>query len=348
MIALDSVESELRKLWDARGRSSPTRTMTLVAMCETPEHVPIAERAIAHAAARHGARAVIVGFHEGTPGVDAEVSLISSPSGVPCSEVIRLFARGDARDFVPDAVARLLAPDLPALVWWVGDLPDREVLLDRVATVARATMAIVDANAMDLRDLPVLDTLARRAGKVAIADFCWHRLRAWQELMARFFDTPEALVDLSSPRSLTIKFQRRERAPEPASNQAALFVGWLAARLGLRKLDWTSNTCARLVSPEGELLVDFVSVSRAGLVAGSLVDVTLRAGEGTYRVHRGDDPSVLCWEGDRPNVPFPNQCVRAEIADDGALLDRVLQRPLRDPLYEASLAAAASIVAELS
>ena len=52
-------------------------------------------------------------------------------------------------------------------------------------------------------------------------------------------------------------------------------------------------------------------------------------------------------EGDRPNAPFPNQCVRSHALDDGTLLDRVLQRPLRDPLYEASLAATASIVADV-
>ncbi len=330
MISLDRVEGELRKLWEAQGRSTPTRTMTLVAMCETEDHVPIAARALAHASPRHGARSVLVAFEGSGVGIEAEVSLHASPAGQPCAELIRIHAHPDARTFVADAVARLLAPDLPALVWWVGDLPDRETLLDRVAKIARASVAIVDANAMDLRDLPVLHALAASAGHVAIADFCWHRLRSWQELMARFFDVPEAAADLAAPGSLTIRFQQRARAPERASNQAVLFAGWLTARLGCK------------------LAVRYEPVEQAGLVDGSLVDVTLRAGQGTYRVHRGDDPSVLCWEGERPGVPFPNQCVRTTLLDDGALLDRVLQRPLRDPLYEASLAAAAALVPELT
>lgn len=348
-LRLDGVEPELRKLWDAAGRSTPTRTMTLVALCETSAHVPIAERALSHAAARHGARSLLVEWRDGdAPRIDATAKLRTSSRGDPCSEAIQLFVHGDARAFVPDAVSRLLAPDLPALVWWVGDLPDHEVLLDRVATVARATIAIVDANAMDLRDLPVLDGLARRTAKVALADFCWQRLRTWQELMARFFDVPEAAGDLAAPRSLKLEFQKRAKDPEPLSNQAALFVGWLATRLGLRKVDWPSESRARLVSPEGEFVVDFVAGSRAGVPDGSLLDVTLEAGDGSYRVHRSsEDCSVICWEGHRPGAPFPNQCVRAHVLDDGTLLDRVLQRPLRDPLYEASLAAAASIVADL-
>jgi glucose-6-phosphate dehydrogenase assembly protein OpcA len=329
VISLDQVEPELRKLWEDKGRNTPTRTMTLVAMCETEAHVPIADQALAHAAPRHGARSVLVSFEAGQPGIEAEVALHSNAKGVPCAELIRVHARGDARAFAADAIARLLAPDLPALVWWVGDLPDREVLLDRVATISRATIAIVDANVMDLRDLPVLHAMAGTS-HVAIADFCWHRLRAWQELMARFFDVPEAAADLASEGTLRIEFQTRAREPERASNQAVLFAGWLNARLGRK------------------LAVEFVPVKRDALVDGSLVDVTLRAGPGVYRVHRADDPSVVCWEGERPNVPFPNQCVRTAIPDDGTLLDRVLQRPLRDPLYEASLAAAAALVPELA
>jgi glucose-6-phosphate dehydrogenase assembly protein OpcA len=349
VIGLDHVDAELRKHWDAAGRSTPTRTMTLVALCETREHVPVAERAMAHATARHGARSLLVEWCGGAEArIDARVTLRRSPRGEPCSESIHLLVHGDARTFVPDAVSRLLAPDLPALIWWVGDLPDQEVLLDRVATVARATIAIVDANAMDLRDLPVLDGLARRTAKVALADFCWQRLRTWQELMARFFDVPEAAADLEQPRALQIRFQKRARDPEPVSNQAALYAGWLATRLGLRKVDWPTESRARLVSPEGELLLDFTSVDRPGVFEGSLVDVTLHAGDGTYRVHRSEEDSgVICWEGERPNAPFPNQCVRTHVLDDGALLDRILQRPLRDPLYEASLAAAASLIADI-
>jgi glucose-6-phosphate dehydrogenase assembly protein OpcA len=149
-IRLDNVESELRKQWDAAGRSTPTRTMTLVALCETTDHVPTAERALAHATPRHGARSIVVECCLGGDSrIDARVKLRTSSRGEPCSESIHLLVHGDAREFIPDSVARLLAPDLPALVWWVGDLPDHEVLLDRVATIARATIAIVDANAMD-------------------------------------------------------------------------------------------------------------------------------------------------------------------------------------------------------
>jgi len=347
-VALDRIEHELSVLW---GERTPTRTMTLAALCETPAHAEVALKALAHAAPRHGVRTLVVEWqdqHDGTPKIDAEVSLYQGPRG-PCAEGVRLFAVGDARTFVPESVARLLAPDLPTLVWWVGDLPDHDVLLDRVASIARASVAAVDANVMDLRDLAVLDRLSKTARHVALADFCWHRLRTWQELLARFFDLPEPLEDLRSPRTLKVRFQRRARDPEPLSNQAALFIGWLMTRFGLTHAKWGEPGKARLSGPTAELLLEVVPEQVEGVADGALLAVELHAGPGCYAVKRAvEDPFVICWEGERPGVPFPNQCVRSHVLDDGTLLERVLLRPVRDPLYEASLAAAATLVADIA
>ena len=86
-----------------------------------------------------------------------------------------------------------------------------------------------------------------------------------------------------------------------------------------------------------------------GVVDGSLLSVELHAGPGCYAVKRQEEnPFVICWEGERPGVPFPNQCVRSHILDDGTLLERVLLRPVRDPLYEASLSLAATLVADIA
>lgn len=347
-ISLDRVDPGLRGLW---GERTPTRTMTLAALCETPAHAELALKALKHAAPRHGVRTLLVEWDDDpkkTPRIDAEIALHEGLRG-PCAESVRLFATGDARTFVPESVARLLAPDLPTIVWWVGDLPDHEVLLDRVAIIARATVAAVDANVMDLRDLAVLQRLSQTVGHVALADFCWHRLRTWQELLARFFDLPEPLADLRALKSLKVRFQRRVREPEPLSNQAALYIGWLMGRFGLTHAHWWAPGKARLSGPTAELQLEVSPDQVEGVVDGSLLSIELHAGPGCYSVKRQvENPFVICWEGERPGTPFPNQCVRSHILDDGTLLERVLLRPVRDPLYEASLAAAATLVAEIA
>jgi glucose-6-phosphate dehydrogenase assembly protein OpcA len=342
-VALEKVEGELRKLWDAQGPVPRSRTMTLVALCETEEHEPIARKGLALAAPTHGARAVMVGWRAGDkPEITADDELLPGPKG-PGAELIRLEAIGDSRAWVPDTVSRLITADLPVFVWWVGDLPDQETLLDRMAFGAHATVAVVNSNEMDLRDLPVLDAMVRSAKATALADFTWQRLRYWQEMVARFFDTPECAADLAKVRSLRVRFQQRAREPERASNQAALFVGWLGARLGWSEARAKGDTLT-MSSAGGPVEITFESTRREGLPDGALVDVELRTPDARYRVHRADDdPLVVCWEGERPGVPFPNQCVRIHPPHDGVLLCRVLERPLRDRLYEASLRGAAAV-----
>ncbi len=366
-LPLDRVEGELRALWDREGPGvTRARTMTVVALCEKTARADDAARALAVAAPAHGARTVLVvptAEHEAK--VFAEVALHRSSRGTPCAESIRIHASEGARAFVPDVVSRVLAPDLPVFVWWVGDLPDHETLLDRVAFGARATVAVVDASAMDLRDLAVLDALVRRplssrgalgsdAAGIAVADFCWQRLRTWQEMIARFFDDDVCARDLPTLTRIRVAFNPRARHAEPRSNQAAVLVGWLAARLGLGPARWTRPGVASLGRRGGgEVEVAFEPTPRDELFDGSLVEVELVCALGRYRVCRGDEPSVLCREGSHPLVAVPAQCVRAaalaaDDSNDGVLLARVLERPLRDPLFEASLRAAASLVAEIA
>lgn len=346
-VALEKVEGELRKQWDAHGPAPRSRTMTVVALCETKEHEPVALKGLSAAAPVHGARAVIVGWRQGTtPEITADVELLAGSKG-PGAELIRLEAVGDSRAWVPDTVSRLITADLPVFVWWVGDLPDDETLFDRMAFGAQATVAVVNSNEMDLRDLPVLDAMTRSVKATALADFTWQRLRTWQEMVARFFDTKECAADLAQVRTLRIRFQQRARDPERASNQAALFVGWLAARLSWTEPRMKGDKLV-MTSKAGDVEITFEAMQKKALAEGALVDVELRTPDSRYCVHRADDdPMAICWEGERPGVPFPNQCVRVHMPDDGVLLCRVLERPLRDRLYESSLHAAAAIASAL-
>jgi glucose-6-phosphate dehydrogenase assembly protein OpcA len=352
-VALDKVDAELGKLWEVAGTETKgvtrVQTTNVVALCETPAHAAIAEPALAAASAVHGARTVLVTWHQAAagagPAITADVALHQSlRPGIPGGEAIWLEATGKSREWVPDSVGRLLTADLPVYVWWVGDLPDHDDLFDRVAAVA--DVAIFNSNDMDLRDLPALDRLAERPiGRSVLADFCWHRLRTWQEMSARFFDEPQCLDDLARLERVTIRFHQRSEKPEPVSNQAALFAGWLASRLGLRLQAWTSRDprapTARLACIRGEgpgVEIRFEAHTRPGVLPGALVEVELVAPEAEFHVCRVvEDPAVICWTAKRPGVPFPQQCVRIGIPDEAKLLTRVLERPLRDPLFEASL-----------
>jgi glucose-6-phosphate dehydrogenase assembly protein OpcA len=362
---LDSVDHDLRALWDdaARGGARVTRvqTMSLVALCETDAHALRAEPALAAAASAHGTRTLLATWgplEAGEAEIVAQVALHPSlaAAGLPVGEAVRLHARGAAREFLPSAIGKLLAPDLPVAVWWVGDLPDHDVLFDRVAR--DADTCIFDSGEMDMRDLPRLAALAAQEGRrYALADFSWLRLASWQELVARFFDPPECTSVLSSLERIVVRFQPRSVDPEPVSNPAALFVGWLAARLGWSLSRWApvgeGAVEAQLTSASGTgPRVRFEPLARGTVAPGSLQDVRLEAGSACFHVERSeDDPCVLCWSSLGARYEVAAQCVRLEESlarDEAKTLPRLLERPVRDPNLEQSLAAGAALIAPIA
>ena len=58
-----------------------------------------------------------------------------------------------------------------------------------------------------------------------IADLNWHRLSAWQELIAASFDPPERRAALWEVDTITIDYEKGNTA------QALMFLGWVASRL---------------------------------------------------------------------------------------------------------------------
>lgn len=366
-VRLDAVDHELRALWEVASRAgvagTRVQTMNLVALCETSLHAARATPALAAVAVAQGARTFLVTWgHQGAPPeIVADVALHPGTGGaIAAAESVRLHARGEARGWLPDAIGKLLSPDLPVAIWWVGDLPDHDALFDRAAE--GADLCVFDSGEMDLRDLPRLSALAARAARssraFALADFSWLRLASWQELVARFFDPPECAPLLSSLDRISIRFQPRPYDPEPISTPAALFAGWLCARLGwsLARLDAPTGGGALEATLRGASgaapTLRFEPLARGAVAPGGLQEIVLEAGAARFHVERSaDDPCVLCWSSAGARYEVAPQCVRlaASLArDEAETLPRLLERPIRDPNLEESLHAAASLVATIA
>ena len=347
-IAIEKVEAGLRTLWQSAGPGGTpitrVQTMTIVAVCETPAHQADAHAALVEAAKRHGARTLTVVADDAaapsTPSIEAAIALhpCAGKADRPGGEDVTLRARGAARAWIPDAIGKLLTPDVPTYVWWVGDLPDDDRLFDRIAPLAK--LVIFDSNDMDLRDLATLRTIGNTDRGYALADVAWNRLRHWQELLARFFDDPACAGDLARVDAATIRFRDRKdpaRTADPVSNLAALYAGWLCHALGWTLERWEGGVARLKASPDRSIALRFEAVASPA-TAGSLVSIELRAGEARYEVARNaDDPRVICWTGERPGASIPQQCVRVPEPTTPKVLARLLERPLRDPLFEASL-----------
>jgi len=356
-VPMDKVEAEIRALWRSAGPGvTRVQTMTIVAVCETHEDADRAHDALAEAAGTHGARTITVVTQprEQPPSITAEIALHPSLSlkDRPRGEDVRLHAHGSTRAFIPDAVGKLLTPDVPSYVWWVGDIPDDDDLFHHLAPLSG--LVIFDSNDMDLRDLPRIGALVGRDERYFLADFAWQRLRTWQELVARFFDDPTCARDVTAFDEVVIAFQRRadpSRTPDPVSNQAALFGGWIAHALGWTFEKWTKpdGAEASFARKGGRVTLRFEPAKESNAPSGAITSVSMRVGKADYHVDRdGKDPMVICWSGNCPGAPVPNQCLRIHPPTPARILAHMLARPLRDPLFEASLASATRIVTPIA
>jgi glucose-6-phosphate dehydrogenase assembly protein OpcA len=347
-ITLDAVDRELASLWaqEARGATAARmELLTLTAFASEERLLERARRAVAGVAAVHPSRTVVAVSRSGAaPGITAEVALHRTAPGAPArGDAIDVEAVGAARDWLPENLERLALPDLPACLWWVGDLPDADRLFDRL--LQSADRVVVNSCEMDLRDLERLAGLARGRRGGGLADVTWTRLRPLLELVARFFDDEPARAVLPGVRRVTVAYSRRDGDGDAASTSAALLFGWIAHALALpvhapawsRGEGWAE---VRLGGVAGR----FEALPRADVPEGGVTRVTIEADGGRFEIVRQEDPAVFCWSREVPGAPVPQHTLRVTQHAEPTLLVRCLERPGRDALLEASLTAAARIV----
>jgi glucose-6-phosphate dehydrogenase assembly protein OpcA len=348
-LALDHVEREVSRLWEEEARktgAARVELLTLVALVSEPRLLERAQKAVSDVARVHPSRTIVAVWQDGPqPGITADVSLHRpAPNAPPCGDAITLEAIGEAREWLPGNADRLLLPDLPVCIWWVGDLPDFDDLFDRMAL--RADVVIVNSQEMDLRDLEKLSSIATRSrGRYALADLTWTRLRWLQDVVARFFDDEVGRGCMSAIERVTIEYSPRQGEQDAASTRAALLFGWIAHALDLPTGDarWTRGATWSEVRL-GKLTARFEQRSQAEVRPGGIVRVAFACEGAQFELARQEDPQVYRWSREVPGAPVPPQLLRVHSHEESALLVRCLERPKRDWLLETSLHVGSRIV----
>ena len=237
-VRLGSVVDTLTELRRSVARTaSRTWVMTLVAVTRTDDEVYQATQVMRALGAHHPARLLIVRTAADGTGIDASVTIYGTEAdGHPLTfDQVGLWVRGEAADHLDSIVEPFTLPDLPVVVWYPASLPPvSEPLL------AKATSVLVDTKeAQDVAGLIAL------AGRRAIVDLSWMRLRPWREMVAALFDPPDFR-----------HYGRRITAAEVAGKGGPrrLLAGWLASRLGLAKeqLSLSDARHARIVLRAGD------------------------------------------------------------------------------------------------
>lgn len=347
-IALDKVESALAQQWqrhrEAAGKKGPSslaRTANVVALCANPEDRARVRDVLGRLALMYPGRVLLVvpaepdASEASITAREAELVLDPQRKNEPVSELVTLDVKGGARAWVPTAVERLLTHGAPVHLWWVGDLPDRDTLFERL--VDASDTVLFDSSAMDLRDVPALARLTeRRHGGCAVGDLGWSWLRQWQELLARFFDDESERPELERIEEVRLCCapHRNEPVAEPASTQGALYAGWLLSRLGadVQTARWQRREGDERVlevrAPGRAITVRFTTEQRANVPTGALVRASLHAPGCSYQVERdADDATTFGWSAETPRATGAPAVWRVRLPDETGLLARAIETP---------------------
>jgi hypothetical protein len=176
-----------------------------------------------------------------------------------------------------------------------------------------------------------------------------------QDLIARFFDHPDAAPYLDELTRVTFAFSPRENDIDVASTRVGLLLGWICHALNLDtqhpKWHLKKGAAQVVMRRRGgnypEIAVHIERDRKPGVHDGALTRVELAAGtdeEALFTIARQEDPSNVQWTCRVPDVVIPPQLMHFGSHHEGRMLRRCLANPGRDPLFEQSVRAAREVL----
>jgi glucose-6-phosphate dehydrogenase assembly protein OpcA len=352
-----AIETELAQLWKSAAAQDYGRACTSTLLVYSPHEgaYESAVHALAELTRRHSCRivAMIAAPEADENESSAYLSAYFHDAGgkkMGC-EQITFVARGNTVDQLAEMAAPLLVEKLPVALWWQGDLPEENVLFEKLLS----TCGHLIFDSADGRDVGNTLSQARALSlhwKNGIGgDLNWLRLAPWRNLIARFMESELAASLRNQLAEVALEVSA---APEGDVHFAKpfLLLGWLA-----NLLSWKLN---EPLTPAGEnvFLTNWQNKDKevAGKIALRKSEADSRAMLSAQILFRPNDiPVVVAMQRDLPaaqvairvsnggqvlsesTANFPE----ATMAD---LLAQELGRDRRDADYESALRFATQLI----
>jgi glucose-6-phosphate dehydrogenase assembly protein OpcA len=333
--------------------------LSLVVHADEDGEAERASEAMAALAIRHPSRTLLLvtAPDDATDGLDATIRTqrARGPGGQTnlCFEEVRLLARGSTALHLASVVEPLLMSNLPTYLWWLGRPPSSyDPLLGLCDRLIVDSAEFPDA----MTGLAALDASAVASNAtLKLGDQGWRRIAPWCQLIAQFFDPPDARRYLHRLRQVTVEYVATPNGVVSAA--PLLIVGWLAARLA-----WEPETAAAArgafdtqfgpshPGADGDrVTVRIRPRAAAGAVpASALLAVKLIAGAGdaaaTFELRVGDDPACGVTRAVLPGLREIEHIAPLGRRSTAELLAQELERPGADWVYAESLAMVGRLV----
>ncbi len=321
--------------------------MNLIVFVPTPAAADRALDLLLALGNRHPSRAIILiaEANEAAGSIDAQIRthcLTGAAETPTCYDQVILTVRGEAARHLDGIVAPLVIHDLPTHVWWPDDPPLADPIFDQLVEIGDRVMVDTADFADLLTGLRRLGTIRHRSG---VGDLCWERLAPWQEVTAEFFDAPRFRRYLPNLSRLTVSY-----AAGPSA-AAYLYAGWLATRLGWRRVHRTDDGPGDHLRLEGQyqmIEINLVPEANSEHRPGEILHLRLRAhgeaGSAEFLVDRTDDLAAVVSNEDGMTARMRHMVLPDE--SDADVLRRQLSAGHRDLVYEDALRAAAILLGE--
>ncbi len=359
---LTRIERELRDLWAAPtkpGEAPKIRvcTMNLIVVTSSRELTERYTPVVDEVTSTTPARAILVTLEPEatTHALEGDTSAVCGIGGsdAVCSERVRLVARGGACVRVASAVEALSVPEIPTTLVWLGRIHVEDPVFVSLAELAQRV--VLDTEYTALSSLVKLSKWARaEPGRPAVADLAWLRLGPWQELCARFFDSPALRGHADRVTKLVLK-----QASEPGArlgSEGNLLLGWLATRLGwkvsrmggamrFRRPDGgqVALSLGAVPRPEGVAPLALAYVGIEAEVGDVVAKGSVERALGSGTADTTADADVLVWKLDVDLPSATEQRVRLGANKGAKLLDRAIHRPRVDPVLAETVAFAEQV-----
>lgn len=367
-----AITSELNRLWgqltgpgaaagepDAHPDGVLTRasTLNLTAVARSRRDAERIENAVVRLGDLYPSRATILVADPDHPrvaeqGIDVRVALLEQEAGGgrPAIRFECVTVEVNAADErqLASIASPLLVVDLPDFLWWAADSVVGSGLFDDLIEVSDRLIVDTAVAADPASELSRLLALLDQGGHPPkLSDFAWARLEPWRNLVALFFDQPQARSTLAAIDEVQIVYGTAGADGRTGLTGALLLAGWLGSRLGwqgpgemVRSRGEASGWRATLRSGgpghRREVLLSLRPapdpVADCGLATVALV----AEGVASFRVERFD-PAELATFSQLDGLPTGRRMVYAPLPDDAALLADELRDFGRDAVYEAAL-----------
>ncbi len=321
-VSPDRILKELAELWVSLGKPSEGEgssgvlracSMTLLVLAEEGDDLMALGETIAALMPEHPARAIVVRLSGA--GERALTERVYSQCWMPfgqrrqiCCEQIELTASDASLEDLPSVVLPLAVPDLPVILWCrtarILGMPG----FYRIASMARKV--VVDSAQVADPVAALLRMAVVSQSGVLMGDLSWTRLTRWREMLSQVFENHEYLAQLSKIAKVEVSFSESYEV-------TARYMGM-----------WIANALADVGV---QAALEIASAAAGG--ATLRVELT---GEGVaVELVREDDRLVISVNGlsHCTNLPRPN---------DYALMREELGIVLQDPVFDRTLASAAS------